>query len=642
MDFNGLGGSLIDMTPATVVPEALAQPGGGSLRTAEDVILQSGSAFGEELARLRVFDYSPVVVSKLRLDHWLHELSQSETPTQAAHLYWALRSGIRFLPRGHRRRPSRSPNYFDEGHRTVVYSEFERLDRRGFTRPADHIEAVDILAVGCIVKTDKVRCVVNASAPVGRSINDDIDIAGVTFPRLLEAASAMHRGDFIWKADVGDYYLNFPLRPDQYPHVIVEINGKINVHYAFLCFGIRNAVRLAQGISVLITEMLRRRLHSAGVVDSTIHAIHAYLDDWCGIHCGQDGGRGARLGLTNWMTLMNHLGLPYDVWKPGKIQLPCSRSPGVLYLGVYLDPVLLRLSLDAGRVSRTRAALEAFLAVDTVSLLDVQQLHGMLSFTCVALPVGTHLLFHLRRLMAAGAIKLPKAASGLRLHPALRDDLRIFALVLQLFNGREISAASFRRHLPFDFITDASVYGGCAFFGGTADNYAWDDVHESADMCLLEARVVRIALEKWGRCWVGMVVHHVGDNQGVRDLLQGGTVRRSVELQTELVHIVALLLKYDIVIVPHLIPTLEMERTGICDAGSRCAHPDVAEATKYSARFRDQLASWHEAHPDEWQWRRSKLVPRPDADFLGPRWRELNRPLPLPQVQPGKRKSLAM
>ena len=43
-------------------------------------------------------------------------------------------------------------------------------------------------------------------------------------------------------------------------------------------------------------------------------------------------------------------------------------------------------------------------------------------------------------------------------------------------------------------------------------------------MAVLEARVLRLALEEWGAALRGSVVWVVGDNQGVRDILAGGTV----------------------------------------------------------------------------------------------------------------------
>eukprot|EP01052_Picozoa_sp_SAG31_P038694 SAG31_NODE_5218_length_2669_cov_2.345136_2_plen_67_part_00 len=54
-------------------------------------------------------------------------------------------------------------------------------------KPAN-FEPCDVLALGCVVKDcGKVRCVVNASGPDGYSINDDISVSAVTFPRLHDA-----------------------------------------------------------------------------------------------------------------------------------------------------------------------------------------------------------------------------------------------------------------------------------------------------------------------------------------------------------------------------------------------------------------------------------------------------------------------
>jgi hypothetical protein len=76
--------------------------------------------------------------------------------------------------------------------------------------------------------------------------------------------------------------------------------------------------------------------------------------------------------------------------------------------------------------------------------------------------------------------------------------------------------------MPFDLITDASIYGGCAWFGGNVLTWTWSRVHESADMAVLEARVLRLALEAWAAALHSSVIHAVGDNQGVGDVEYGG------------------------------------------------------------------------------------------------------------------------
>eukprot|EP01050_Picozoa_sp_SAG11_P017427 SAG11_NODE_2514_length_3266_cov_6.464162_2_plen_648_part_00 len=630
IDFNGLGGPCEELSPAAAVAQALVAPATDELASLENGVVASQSSFGVELARLRTQDPAPVTQSKLHLAAWLRELAQSAFPVQAAHAYYGVSRGIRFLRRGHQRAATESANYYKPEHRAVVLKEFGRLRAAGFVRQtAEHeVSPVDTLAIGCVVRKEKVRCVVNASAPLGRSVNDDITEYGVTFPRLREAGEAMRLGDRLWKGDVSDYYLNFPLRPDQYPHTCVELEG-VTLFYAVLCFGIRNAVRLAQGISVLITEMLRRRLHAAGVPEASIHGLFEYLDDWLGIHSGADGGRSARLGLLGWMDLMHALGLPFTVLQKGKVVPPTSQ--GCTYLGIFLDVQRLRFVLDAERVVAARSELEAFLGHSAVSLLDVQRLHGLLSFLCVALPIGNHLLFHLRRLMAAGAAitgRQRRASAGrwLQVHGALRADLQLFDLVLQLFNGQAVSATARRRHLKFNSISDASIYGGCVFFGGHAKAWPWDQVHDSADMCVLEARCVRVAVEWWGRFWCHKVVHMTVDNQGVYDLLRGGTVRRSAELQAEFVRIVVLQLKYDIVIVPHWI---DGDSNTLCDAGSRLFEPTVAAQETYRAIFEREQAAWRAEH-SPWRWRPVR-VPRPDADVLWARWCDLTASL-APQV----------
>eukprot|EP01052_Picozoa_sp_SAG31_P068322 SAG31_NODE_27132_length_430_cov_40.737160_1_plen_143_part_11 len=130
VDFRGLGGPL--QSPILSQP---TPPPTSSLQQAEFELVQSGSPFGLELSRLLAFDDGPVQQSELHLDFWLRELSLSATPLQAAHAYFGISRGLRFLPRSHRRQRTHSTNYYKHEHARVVDKEFDRLLHAGFVAP---------------------------------------------------------------------------------------------------------------------------------------------------------------------------------------------------------------------------------------------------------------------------------------------------------------------------------------------------------------------------------------------------------------------------------------------------------------------------------------------------------------------------
>lgn len=602
VDFRGLGGPW--SSPHRVSPGELPRPS-TSLQELELQVVGTDTIFGRELARLLLYDDGQVQQSELHLSSWLSELSQSASPLQAAHAYWAVSRGVRFLPRGHRRPRTRSPNYFKAEHRDVVAAEFRRLCSHGYVCEVSDFTPSDVLALGCVVKAcGKVRCVVNASGPQGSSINDDIVDAGVAFPRLQDAGDILVRGDYMWKSDCSDYYLQFPLAPDQFPFVCVELGGR-SLYYRRLCFGIRNAVRLAQGFSRLVTEMVLRRLRA---VDALPRGIFEYLDDWLGVHSSHAS---ASRGLMAWLTTCQALGLPYDRSKPGKV---CPPATHLEYLGVGIDSVAMQYILSAARVTATIEAIDDFMGNPVVSLLQVQQLHGLLCFTTVGLPVGNHLLFGLRRLLSAGDPSQRRRRT-LQVRDTVCRDLHLFQLALRLFNGRDVTAGIHRRRLPFDLVTDASVYGGAAFFGGHVATWRWSRIHDSADMAVLEARVLRLALERWGGHLHSSVLHAVGDNQGVSDILAGGTIRRSAALQDEFVRIICASLKFNITLVPGW---LASDDNTLCDAGSRLHSPDAAVARRYAATLHEELHRWHTTH-QPWVFRPGKVIRR-EADLLLHLW----------------------
>ena len=107
--------------------------------------------------------------------------------------------------------------------------------RRPRTRPAPlatirYQLAALVIASFCLTAADtkdtQELVWVNASGPEGSSINEDIVDAGVAFPRLHDAGDVLVPGDYMWNSDCSDYYLQFPLAPDQFPFVCVELAGR--------------------------------------------------------------------------------------------------------------------------------------------------------------------------------------------------------------------------------------------------------------------------------------------------------------------------------------------------------------------------------------------------------------------------------
>jgi hypothetical protein len=134
-------------------------------------------------------------------------------------------------------------------------------------------------------------------------------------------------------------------------------------------------------------------------------------------------------------------------------------------------------------------------------------------------------------------------------------------------------------------------------------------------MCIVEARrALRTALEAWGNGMVSSICHVWVDNMGLHDLLGGGKLKRSAELQEELVQILMVCLKFQLSIVPHWFCSEDNE---IADAASR-VHEPGSEAV-HAAKLAALVKRWRGEHVP-WVWRRRRAPPS-DAGQLLEIWR---------------------
>ena len=142
----------------------------------------------------------------------------------------------------------------------------------------------------------------------------------------------------------------------------------------------------------------------------------------------------------------------------------------------------------------------------------------------------------------------------------------------------------------------------------------------------LEPRALRLALNEWAPALRSSIIHVVGDSQGVRDILDGGAVKRSPPLQREFIGILAACLKFDLILSPGW---WSSEDNALCDAGSRLASPLPADAARYTDILRRERQLWAEANPVPWALRVYEAA-RPDVDRM---FCDVLADLPMPQVR---------
>ena len=564
---------------------------GASTTTAE----RRRREFATELLALVLLDPADYADTDLVLEYWLTAAAEAEQPTVNAHVYYAAARGVRLLPKGTIRAPTETPNYYKKENEPKVHKELERQRAGRIIKPVPEAwPAGDVLAVGEVDKDDgTVRLVLDASRGNGNaeeSLNADIALGYVWLPKLEEAGRKLQRGDHMIKADAKDYFLNFGLRSEQFVFVMLRLRGQ-RWHYARLPLGIRNSMRLAQGFSEFITRVITMTLSkNAAFSQEDLRTLVAYCDDWFSL-AGTKGTVG--WVLATWMHTATKLGFVYDSSKPDKIIWPTQRCK---FLGIILCAITLQFIIDAGRQTKLVTMIAAFRHQRSVSVREVQQLHGHVNFALVALPEAKTLLFHVQRLLGLDERR------AVHLHPALKDDLELLEVIISSFNGKEITATTNRQHLPFDVTAAASEQGGCFTFGGWVFMWGWTDDTAPADLITREVRVIRMALQLCGPYWAEAILHCKVGSEAAQAALNGDAAHRSLELQQELSLLSALKVRHSIVIT---CSWWSSDANSLCEAGCR-AHVRGGGVSDKTALWKE-VAAWrlHLAATgrQRWVWR---------------------------------------
>ena len=564
--------------------------------------------FRAELGRLITVDERPFANAPRSAENWLVRSMRSRNPVQAAHVYWAFARGCRFLPRGTRRRPTKAANNFPEEHRELARKEVQRQHKKGFVR--ERRPGQEVCDVHPLLSVNKgpgvVRIVCNASKGDGNyetSVNGDIGDFHVELPRFFASVKRLRKRDFCVKMDVGDFFLCIPLAEDQFKFAMLELDGVI-YFYAFLPLGIRNSMRLAQAVSNMIVELMELAHQELGMFEGQGRGAEAYCDDF--FAAAQSKGA-AGWYLATWLNLMNELRLPYDLKKKGKIVFPRRQLE---YLGIWICTDTMTCSLSVEKQDKLVTMITEFLRRARTNKKEIEQVHGRLNWAACVLPAVQILLLHLRRLMACGA----GYGVDIWINVHVQADLNLIRRIMMVFNGQPIVGSINRRTLPFDLETDASLWGGGAWFGGHSRIFKWLRIYEPKDMAIVEAMALRRALEEWGSCLAESLLHVWVDNQGLYHLLAGGSVHRCTDLQRELVRIVLICVEWGIQLVPHW---FEGEKNQYADAASRVHQP--GREMEYQSKLDGLSAAWR-AGNEPWRWSRRAAAVAPAAAQLLKSW----------------------
>ena len=132
--------------------------------------------------------------------------------------------------------------------------------------------------------------------------------------------------------------------------------------------------------------------------------------------------------LTGFQNMCQRLNVPLH---PEKTVLPCRR---LQFLGVELDVAARVMRLPPEKLDRARDSLTGLLTRRKAPLRQVQACLGMLSFACLAVPLGRPFLRRLSDL----CIGVRRPHHRVSITRAARLDIQAWMLFLESFNGRSL------------------------------------------------------------------------------------------------------------------------------------------------------------------------------------------------------------
>ena len=338
--------------------------------------------------------------------------------------------------------------------------------------------------IGLIPKkgNNSFRMILDLSCPNHFSINSGIhDIfAKVSYQSVDDAIKlilACGPAPFLAKCDVKSAFRLLPIRPDLYHLLGFHWQGS---YYFDKCLpmGARSSCQLFETLSSAIQFLAEK---------SGIRHMAHYLDDFLFVHpkklgCNDD--------LAAFMSICKVIGVPLAGDK--------TKGPATTleFLGLELDTVAETVSLPRDKLDKCVQAISTMLGKKRCTLHELQCLLGLLNFACLVVVPGRAFLKRLQNLTCG----ISKAFFSIRLTAKAKEDLKVWLLFLQHFNGvifyrDELFLSPTTKHI---FSDAAKTTGYGAFFKDHWFSCPWPSAWwTEQNITLLELIPLVVALEAW-------------------------------------------------------------------------------------------------------------------------------------------------
>ena len=226
-------------------------------------------------------------------------------------------------------------------------------------------------------KTDgKFRFIHNLSWPLEDLVNwfiskDDASVKYETLDTFISLVQYWGVGCLMAKTDILSAFRILPLAPSDYHLVGLTWRGKCFINCT-LCMGLST--------SCAIFEAFSTSLHWIIIQSFPKQVLSHLLDDFLFVSDPQSGI--CLKAMNYFLEMCKTVNIPI---KHSKTVLPCTK---ILAHGLEVDSVdmLVRLPLD--KLNKCKQAISSVMGASSVTLVALQQLHGLLNFACRAIAPG--------------------------------------------------------------------------------------------------------------------------------------------------------------------------------------------------------------------------------------------------------------
>lgn len=309
-----------------------------------------------------------------------------------------------------------------------------------FTRqelPFAHIRTSGIFVIPRKTK-GKWRLIVHMSAPDGDSVNSNRELNvpvryhTVDFAAQRLASLTTTTGETIYmiKEDIDAFYNRLPIRPAEWWQFVIrwrdpfsESNEEFYYILPVVPFGSIAGVEISSQVSRAMHFLFIRPNNE---VPEDKYTCVVYCDDFL-IMATREWADAAKQRLRRLLAIA---GIPISA-DPRK-QIEAKIETTKLYLGIRIDSVRMRLSIDAERVNEIRTILDSTAGQTFLLRSELQSIAGKLNFAAKCIRHGRTFM---RRIWIA--IKRSHGKRWTKLGFGVRNDFKTWKQLMQAWNGVE-------------------------------------------------------------------------------------------------------------------------------------------------------------------------------------------------------------